>query len=149
MKSYLFVFLLTSISLLAQISPGDLTEAHKDLEGMSNCTKCHELGEEVKNDKCLDCHSEIRTALQSSSGYHSSSEVKSKKCFQCHSEHHGRNFEIIHFDKNSFNHSATGFSLTGKHSEAECDDCHKKDFIQELWEQAAKIATIQKNLFLQ
>jgi len=39
-----------------QISPGDLSNAHKDLEGMSNCTKCHALGEKVENNKCLDCH---------------------------------------------------------------------------------------------
>ncbi len=30
-----------------QISPGDLSNAHKDLEGMSNCTKCHVLGDKV------------------------------------------------------------------------------------------------------
>lgn len=130
MKLYLYIYLALSVSLLAQISPGDLTDAHKHLEGMSNCTKCHELGEEVKNDKCLDCHSDIRHSMQSNSGYHSSKEVTSKKCFECHSEHHGRNFEIIHFNKDEFNHSSTGFQLTGAHIKVKCADCHKNDFIQ-------------------
>lgn len=130
MKLYLYIYLALSVSLFAQISPGDLTEAHKHLEGMSNCTKCHELGEEVKDDKCLDCHSDIRTSMEKNLGFHSSSDVKSKKCFECHSEHHGRNFEIVHFDKKSFDHSKTGFELTGQHSKIECEDCHKNEFIQ-------------------
>ena len=130
MKLYLYIYVVFSVSLFAQISPGDLTEAHKNLEGMSNCTKCHELGEEVKNDKCLECHSDIRISIENKSGFHSSAEVTSKKCFQCHSEHHGRNFQIIRFDKDGFDHSKTGFTLTGKHSETKCEDCHKSEFIQ-------------------
>ena len=130
MKRYLYIYLALSISLIAQISPGDLTEAHKDLEGMSNCTKCHELGEEVKDEKCLDCHSEIKLSIEQNSGFHSSPEVTSQKCYQCHSEHHGRNFQIIRFDKDNFEHSTTGFDLAGKHAEIKCEDCHKREFIQ-------------------
>ncbi|MCZ7601312.1 MAG: cytochrome C [Melioribacteraceae bacterium] len=129
MKKYLYILLVFSVSLLAQISPGDLTEAHKHLEGISNCTKCHELGEEVKNEKCLDCHSDIRNSLQTNSGYHSHPKVKPEKCYTCHSEHHGRKFEIIRFDRNTFDHSATGFNLTGKHTSIECGDCHTTKFI--------------------
>jgi nitrate/TMAO reductase-like tetraheme cytochrome c subunit len=96
---------------------------------MSNCTKCHELGEQVYNSKCLDCHSEIKSLINSSSGYHASLEVRGKNCWSCHSEHHGRNFRIINFNSNSFNHNNTGYKLTGKHSRAECSDCHKSEFI--------------------
>ena len=96
---------------------------------MSNCTKCHELGDQVENKKCLECHSEIKSSLISNSGFHGSKEVKGKNCFSCHSEHHGRNFRIINFDSNSFDHNKTGFRLTGKHSKTECKECHKADFI--------------------
>ena len=91
----------------AQISPGDLTKAHADLEGMSNCTKCHELGEKVYNSKCLDCHTEIKSLINSGKGYHSGTDVKGKECFSCHSEHHGRNFRIVNFDSKNFLKSTT------------------------------------------
>jgi hypothetical protein len=116
---------------LAQISPGDLTGFHATLEGISNCTKCHELGEQISNSKCLDCHTEIKSRISSGTGYHSGSEVKGKNCSSCHSEHHGRNFRIINFNPNSFDHKKTGFNLTGKHSNAECKDCHKSEFISD------------------
>ena len=58
-----------------QISPGDLTSAHAHLEGISNCTQCHVLGDKVTNDKCLPCHKEINTRIQQRKGYHASSEV--------------------------------------------------------------------------
>ena len=39
--------------LSAQLSPGDLANAHKNLEGLENCTKCHEIGKKVLPEKCL------------------------------------------------------------------------------------------------
>ena len=57
---------------LGQISPGDLSAAHADLEGIRNCTQCHTLGDKVSNDKCLDCHSEIQSLIAGHSGYHGS-----------------------------------------------------------------------------
>lgn len=116
---------------MAQISPGDLTSFHANLEGISNCTKCHELGEQVNNSKCLDCHTEIKSRINSGSGYHSSSEVKGKNCSSCHNEHHGRNFRIVNFNPNNFEHNKAGFSLTGKHSKADCKACHKSEFISD------------------
>ena len=55
--------LLINFSALGQISPGDLTDAHSGLEGMSNCTLCHDIGKKVSNTKCLDCHKEIRSLI--------------------------------------------------------------------------------------
>jgi hypothetical protein len=118
-----------SVQLSAQISPGDLTTAHADLEGISNCTKCHELGEQVDNSKCLNCHSEINSLIVNEEGFHAGSDVKNKNCYSCHSEHHGRNFRIINFNPNSFDHSRAGFDLTGKHSQTDCDECHNQKFI--------------------
>lgn len=114
----------------AQISPGDLTSVHAHLEGISNCTKCHDLGDKVSNDKCLDCHKEINGRLIQRKGYHASSGVKGKDCFTCHSEHHGRNFEIVRFDTDKFDHQLTGYKLTGAHLETDCKSCHIDDKIE-------------------
>lgn len=114
----------------AQISPGDLTRAHAHLEGILSCTKCHVLGDKVSNDKCLDCHKEIKSRVDQKKGYHASSEVTGKDCFACHSDHHGRNFDIIRFDTEKFNHQLTGYKLTGAHQELDCRACHKDELIE-------------------
>lgn len=123
----LFVFYANSI--MAQISPGDLTSAHAHLEGIANCTKCHVLGDKVTNAKCLDCHKEIKSRIDFNKGYHASSEVKGKDCFACHSEHHGRSFEIVRFDEDRFNHNLTGYPLTGAHMSQDCKACHNDEHI--------------------
>ena len=117
--------------LQSQLSPGDLTTAHADLEGIRNCTKCHTIGAKVENNKCLDCHKEIQTRLDDNLGFHSSKEVKGRNCFECHSEHHGRNFDAIRFDEKNFNHNLTGYELTGKHKPVDCRQCHIPDFIKD------------------
>lgn len=131
MKPFLYTYLLIICLIIptrfiqAQISPGDLTQAHAHLEGMSNCTKCHTLGAKVSNDKCLSCHKEIKATIDKKKGYHSSSKVAGKTCTICHSDHHGRNYDILHFDKNKFNHNTTGYKLEGAHTKQKCEDCHK------------------------
>lgn len=113
----------------AQLSPGDLAEVHAQLEGMSNCTECHTLGQKVSNDKCLACHSEIKVRIDQQKGYHSSNEISGKECIVCHSDHHGRGFELIRFDKEKFDHNLTGYRLLGAHKKKDCKSCHKQDFI--------------------
>ncbi len=120
---------LFALRVAAQLSPGDLTKSHADLEGVFNCTKCHDLGNKVSNSKCLSCHKELKTRIDRGAGYHASSEVKKKDCSSCHSEHHGRNFDIMRFDKNKFKHELTGYTLTGAHKTTDCRKCHKTDFI--------------------
>lgn len=122
--------LFLSVKLPAQLSPGDLTRAHEQLEGLTNCTQCHVLGKKVTNEKCLDCHKEIRNLIDSKRGYHASAEVKGKDCFVCHSEHHGKNFQITRFDQENFDHKLTGYVLEGKHAKINCKDCHKPEFVQ-------------------
>ncbi len=113
----------------AQISPGDLTKGHAQLEGMTNCTQCHDLGNKVTNEKCLNCHKELKSRLNEGKGYHASSEVKGKDCFSCHSDHHGRTFQIVRFDTDRFDHRLTGYTLTGAHKEQDCKACHKNENI--------------------
>ncbi|MCB2219011.1 MAG: cytochrome c family protein [Bacteroidetes bacterium] len=121
--------LMQTVSGLSQISPGDLAEPHAHLEGLSNCTKCHVLGDKVSNDKCLDCHQLLKSRVDQNKGYHASSEVKGKNCFSCHSDHHGRKFEMIRFDEDEFDHDLTGYKLEGAHDQKQCKDCHKNEFI--------------------
>lgn len=127
---FILLILLFSRYSLAQISPGELTKAHSNLEGLSNCTKCHELGEQVNNTKCLNCHSEIKKLVNQGRGYHAYEGVKNKNCYDCHSEHHGRNFMIINFTASTFDHKKTGYDLTGSHSNVKCDKCHQIKYIK-------------------
>jgi hypothetical protein len=120
---------LFTIRSFAQISPGELSKYHSQLEGMSNCTQCHTLGSKVSNDKCLACHTEIKQRVEKKKGYHASTEVKGKECVSCHNDHHGKNFQIVHFDEQRFQHNYTGFKLEGVHRKTKCNDCHSTKFI--------------------
>ena len=99
------LFILCTYHVSAQISPGDLSNAHAYLEGVSNCTKCHIVGNKVTREKCLTCHQIIKTNILAGKGYHASKEVTRKQCIVCHNDHHGRNFQIIRLDKKTFIHS--------------------------------------------
>ena len=114
-----FLFLCYSLGL-SQISPGKLTKAHAHLEGISQCTACHDLGAKVSEKKCLQCHTALNARVSKNSGYHASKDIKGKSCIACHSEHHGLNFEMIRFDKATFNHDLTGYSLKGAHKKQDC-----------------------------
>jgi len=128
-KYILLLFICHAFFSYGQISPGDLTSAHAKYEGMSNCTLCHDLGNKVTNNKCLNCHKVIKALVNQNRGYHASSVVKDKNCVKCHSEHYGRKFKMIRFDKDKFNHGLTGYVLEGKHNEIDCKKCHNPKFI--------------------
>ncbi len=57
------ILVVFAVSGFAQISPGELSKAHSHLEGLTNCTKCHVLGEKETTSKCLDCHKEIKKLI--------------------------------------------------------------------------------------
>lgn len=130
-KYNLLIFILVSFTSYGQISPGELSEAHATLEGISNCTKCHELGDRVTDQKCLDCHVEIQTLVNRTRGYHANPQVVKQDCFECHSEHYGRKFDMIHLDEEAFEHELTGYELEGKHEAVDCRKCHVSENIQD------------------
>ena len=106
----------------AQISPGELSKAHEEFEGIDHCTQCHEQGQEITGKKCVDCHTEISEALRTKRGYHFLN--ASSTCINCHKEHLGRNASITQFDNKHFDHRTTGFLLAGKHASVQCERCH-------------------------
>lgn len=113
----------------AQISPGELAKVHSHLEGMSNCTQCHTLGAKVSNSKCLICHTEIKERIDQQKGYHASTDVEGNECVSCHNDHHGLNFQIVHFEASTFQHDLTGYKLEGSHNKQKCSACHNSDKI--------------------
>lgn len=112
----------------AQFSPGPLIRGHEKLEGMSHCTDCHEVGKEISGVKCLACHTEIKKELTAKRGYHFA--VSEKNCVACHKDHLGKDAQITLVDRVRFDHSKTGFTLTGKHASKKCEDCHTARFIK-------------------
>src|SRR5690242_19581186 len=81
-------------SALAQISPGPLSNPHKDLEGPLNCAKCHTFGASKKF-KCSNCHVEIQRRVAAGRGYHGRAVKRTAgdaDCARCHTEHYGREF---------------------------------------------------------
>lgn len=105
------------------ISPGALAEAHADLEGMRNCTSCHELRKRgIQAERCQSCHEPLAARLASGGGLHARVEGG---CADCHKEHLGREADIVRFDPEGFAHATrTGFALEGAHADVACRDCH-------------------------
>lgn len=131
---YTILFLLLSVTTAySQFSPGDLTHSHANLEGMNNCTQCHDLGKKINGEKCLGCHALIRTRTEQKKGFHGSSGVRNKECIQCHTEHRGRGFDMIKWEGgySNFVHDQTGYTLEGKHKTAKCESCHKPENIKD------------------
>lgn len=105
------------------ISPGKLTGAHVELEGIRSCTSCHELGKQgVAPAKCLECHELVRTRIAGRRGYHA--RVADRNCGECHKEHFGRDFDMVHLDTATFRHGETGYELRGGHGRVSCRECH-------------------------
>lgn len=125
---------LLALKSLAQLSPGKLSQAHSKLEGLSNCTQCHSIGNKVANQNCLVCHKELAVRIVRNKGFHTSAAIKGKECITCHSEHHGLNFELVRFDKKNFNHTLTGYELKGSHKTKvlNCNQCHKPEHITDV-----------------
>ncbi|MFN8178273.1 MAG: hypothetical protein U0167_10100 [bacterium] len=124
----LTMLLLASPGARAQISPGPLSRAHQNLEGVKNCLKCHGLGEKPVDEQCLACHLEIAKLRETGEGFHAR-EGKGA-CAKCHVEHGGLDFDLVHWEKGepqAFDHARAGWVLDGKHLGLECEKCHRPD----------------------
>lgn len=126
-----FLIMLMAMPVLGQISPGPLTDAHAELEGLTNCTKCHKLGDKVLDTKCLECHKEIQSLVNRKTGLHGNPDVVRKNCAECHGEHNGRKFDMLRFDEATFDHLITGYELEGSHATVECKECHTSGNIKD------------------
>jgi len=106
------------------VSPGKLADAHAELSGVKNCTRCHTLGRRggLSNDKCLECHVPLRNRVREQKGLHAT--VADKKCADCHKDHVGPDFDMVRLDTATFRHDSTGFKLVASHAELGCRECH-------------------------
>ena len=112
------------------ISPGKLAEAHADLEGVRNCTRCHALGERgASADRCLACHAPLRARIERGRGLHGTYEPAD--CGTCHKEHAGPSGRLVRFDPTDMNHAIVGYPLRGAHENADCRTCHTAERIQD------------------
>lgn len=143
--------MIITATLHAQLSPGDLTKGHASLEGIQNCTQCHDVGQKLDGSKCLACHVELKTRVDQGKGFHASQKVKSKECIACHFDHKGRDFNIIYWEggKDHFDHDLTGYKLEGKHQTDKCETCHQPGQIVDALVQGQAGKTLSlKNTFL-
>jgi hypothetical protein len=137
----------TSISIAAQISPGPLSRAHQSINGMTNCTTCHELSIGQSTFKCLDCHSEIAWRIGSRKGLHAAYNIKpgsSLECVNCHSEHNGEDFTLTKWDVKTFDHRQTGYALEGKHSGLGCKQCHTPEHLSKSERATIKVKDLSR-----
>lgn len=110
------------------ISPGELSRAHANLEGIANCSSCHQLGQVgINNDNCLSCHTPLSERLENNLGFHAT--VADQNCGDCHKDHFGADFDILRFEPETFDHEQTAYPLVGAHVEVSCRSCHKPEFI--------------------
>ena len=108
----------------ALLSPGPLSAAHANLEGIKTCDSCHEPGQGISTKKCLSCHKPIAERMAAGKGVHR--EVTGD-CAMCHAEHAGRDADIRPLDISDFDHlEETGFPLDGMHASltGDCAKCH-------------------------
>lgn len=126
MRWALLITVLWALPLQAQLfSPDKLARPHAELEGLKNCTQCHQLGERISEDKCLQCHDALAARIRSDLGYHA--RLTDKNCIDCHSDHRGIDYEMVRWDTTKFDHDSTGYALTGKHLELNCSQCHQTE----------------------
>lgn len=124
----LLIALWASTAAADIFSPGELAQAHHALEGLSNCTQCHPAGQQLSQETCLDCHTELKPRIAKGVGFHGKIKSELRECENCHKEHQGRDFPLIDWGKGGkkgFDHRQTGWALQGKHSPLACEKCHE------------------------
>ncbi len=106
------------------VSPGKLSKAHANLEGLDKCQTCHEPGRQVTAARCLACHKPVAERIKAKKGVHRN--ATGDDCASCHVEHAGLDGDLRHFTPKGFDHTGeAGFALDGLHAPLECNTCHK------------------------
>jgi hypothetical protein len=108
-----------------QLSPGPLVRAHAAIEGVTNCSQCHDPARAITPARCLTCHKRIAERIARKVGVHRN---VTDTCASCHKEHQGADADLRHLDRQTFDHAAeTGFPLDGLHARVgtTCSACHK------------------------
>lgn len=114
----------------AQLSPGPLSAAHQELEGMKNCRTCHGSKDEGLDQKCLECHAALAWTISAGRGLHA--REGQARCATCHPEHAGSDFDLIDWGgpRQEFDHARTGHELGGAHASLDCGKCHRAEHQQ-------------------
>lgn len=107
------------------VMPGPLVKGHAEYE--KECNKCHEpYSKGSQTQLCLDCHKDVAADRSQSLGLHGRRpDAVKAECNHCHTEHKGRDADIVQFDRETFDHGYTDFTLKGAHETARCEGCHK------------------------
>ena len=107
------------------VSPGALSRAHQNVEGLDGCDRCHTPGQGVDDGKCLACHRQIAARIRDRRGFH---RTRGEQCATCHPEHRGEEASLLPWDPAHFDHSETGYPLTGYHAQVgRCESCHSPE----------------------
>jgi hypothetical protein len=110
-------------SLGQWVSPGPLARDHADVEGLTQCVKCHAPLQGVTADRCVACHDGVGSQIESRSGFHAD---KGERCGSCHPDHRGRDFVLARVTLSPADHfRETGFLLDGAHEHTPCTSCHE------------------------
>jgi hypothetical protein len=105
------------------VSPRALARAHASLEGIRQCSECHDGLAATPDALCLDCHEDVAARQQGRIGWHG---ALAGRCADCHADHRGEAGDILGLDRKSWNHELARFPLRGAHASVECDDCHQR-----------------------
>jgi hypothetical protein len=103
------------------LAPGPLIKAHVKAE--HDCEACHVRFNKAGQDaQCLKCHKDVNQDITEHKGWHGRQKLAA--CRTCHTDHRGRDAKVAEFDKKSFDHKLTDFTLRQRHLEVDCAKCH-------------------------
>jgi len=109
------------------LMPGPVIEGHAKLE--TECSRCHvRFSKRTQNQLCRDCHEDIDKDIRHHTGFHGRNPaISDATCKSCHTEHVGRDADIVHLNRATFDHDLTDFHLRGGHASVACASCHEED----------------------
>ncbi len=144
---FILAVLLIYVFPKQMVSPGDLSEGHKNLE--KNCMQCHSMFFGTPVEKCVFCHKPAEIGIVTTAGakikkktgqgkaaFHQ--QVSKNSCLSCHADHKGRNIgkadrqlshdllQGVNMKQCTVCHKGPADNLHVKNSQ-ECSQCHTPD----------------------